>query len=657
MTGKIRFLFSPALVGIACLLAIAPGRARAASTAEKIISFHSNIILHKDSSMTVEETIRVRSAGREIKRGIYREFPTRYRDRWGNRYVVGFKVKKILRDGKPDAYHLKKLSNGKRVYIGRKNFFLPPGEYTYTIIYKTDRQLGFFPDHDELYWNVTGTDWDFPIEAASATVELPRDFPRESVKLGGYTGPEGSKESALRALLDDSGNAAFFATRQLGPREGLTIVVSWPKGFIPEPTRRQKIRYFFRDNLGAAVGLIGLLILLAYYTISWFLVGKDPARGTIIPLFTPPPGFSPAATRYISKMGYDHKVFAAAIINMAVKGFLKIHDEDGVFTIEKDRADKSVLAPEEKKIAAKLLGSSSEIELKQANHAKIGGAVRALKRSLKHRLKKIYFNTNRRYFVPGILISLITLILVGLSSGSTENSPVVLFMCLWLSIWSISVIGFFVKIVSLWKVVPAKKGRGSSQVLPAILMTIFFVPFFAGECFGLYMLATLTSVAVILILAAIAVANYLFFHLLKAPTRTGRNLLNKIEGFKMFLSVAEKERLNILNPPEKTPELFERYLPYALALGVEQAWAEQFSELLARAGESGREYSPAWYSGAAWSSLGGGSFASSLGGAFTSAVASSSTAPGSSSGGGGGGFSGGGGSSGGGGGGGGGGGW
>lgn len=92
-------------------------------------------------------------------------------------------------------------------------------------------------------------------------------------------------------------------------------------------------------------------------------------------------------------------------------------------------------------------------------------------------------------------------------------------------------------------------------------------------------------------------------------------------------------RLNLLNPPEQTPELFERFLPYALALDVEQAWAEKFSAVLARAGEEGRPYQPAWYSGSSWSSAG----------AFASSLSSSSTAPGSSSGGGGGGSSGGGG--------------
>ena len=137
--------------------------------------------------------------------------------------------------------------------------------------------------------------------------------------------------------------------------------------------------------------------------------------------------------------------------------------------------------------------------------------------------------------------------------------------------------------------------------------------------------------------------NALFYRLLKAPTQSGRKIMDQIEGFKLYLSVAEKERLNLLNPPEKTPELFERYLPYALALDVENAWSEQFAEVLARAGTESQPYSPVWYSGSSWDSFHTSSFADSLGSSFAGAISSSSTAPGSSSGSGGGGSSGGGG--------------
>jgi len=149
--------------------------------------------------------------------------------------------------------------------------------------------------------------------------------------------------------------------------------------------------------------------------------------------------------------------------------------------------------------------------------------------------------------------------------------------------------------------------------------------------------------------------NLVFFHLLRAPTMDGRRLLDQIEGFRMYLSTVEEERLKVLHPPEKTPELFERYLPYALALDCENEWNAKFAAVLAAAAVAGAT-APSWYSGSNWDAGRTGSFTDSLGSSLSSSVASASTAPGSSSGssfGGGGG----GGSSGGGGGGGGGGGW
>ena len=140
--------------------------------------------------------------------------------------------------------------------------------------------------------------------------------------------------------------------------------------------------------------------------------------------------------------------------------------------------------------------------------------------------------------------------------------------------------------------------------------------------------------------------NTLFYHLLKAPTLLGRRMMDQIAGFADYLSVAEKDRMNFHNPPERTPELFERFLPYALALGVEQAWSEQFSDVLARAGQAegnrSGHYSPRWYSGRSFDGNFG-NFASDLGSGFSGAIAAASTAPGSSSGSGGGGSSGGGG--------------
>jgi uncharacterized membrane protein len=157
------------------------------------------------------------------------------------------------------------------------------------------------------------------------------------------------------------------------------------------------------------------------------------------------------------------------------------------------------------------------------------------------------------------------------------------------------------------------------------------------------MFVWVTSFFVPTLFVLAAVMNGVFYHLLKAPTAAGRRILDEIGGFRMYLSVGEQERLDLENPPQRTPELFEMFLPYALALNVEQAWAQQFATVLSAATRENAAYSPSWYSGAAWSTLGAAGFTDSLGSSMSSAIASSSAAPGSSSGGGGGGSSGGGG--------------
>jgi uncharacterized membrane protein len=162
------------------------------------------------------------------------------------------------------------------------------------------------------------------------------------------------------------------------------------------------------------------------------------------------------------------------------------------------------------------------------------------------------------------------------------------------------------------------------------------------------------SIALLIVVLVNTLMHGLFAYLLKAPTARGRWLLDQLDGFRLYLDVAEKDDLNRAHQPEKTPELFEQYLPYALALGVEQHWADQFTDVFARMqADSQRAYQPLWYQGN-FDPGRLGSFASSVGSDFSSAISSAATPPGSSSGGGGGG---GGGSSGGGGGGGGGGGW
>lgn len=602
-------------------LAVLPG-VETAAAGERILSFHSDIEVYADATMMVTEVIRVTAERDQIKRGIYRDFPTRYKTRGGDDYVVDFDLVHVARDGNTEPYHTKSISNGIRIYIGDENVLLQPGEYEYRLTYHTSRQLGFFENHDELYWNVTGNGWAFPIDRASARVKLPQSVAAGEISVEAYTGATGARGDAYQAGVDTDAAALFATTRELGPREGLTIVATWPKGHVVEPTSSDKALFFLRDNRVAIISLVGLGVLLSYYLMVWLKVGRDPETGTIVPLFYPPNDLSPAAMRYIYRMGFDHKAYAAALLNMAVKGYLTIEDHDNSYKLSRVAdANESLLSRGEVKIAKTLLAGKQSTTLERENNKAIRNSIDAIRSLLNKEYHGVQFRTNSLFLIPGVVLSLIVLVIAGFSRGG-EAALTLMMMSFWLTGWSF---GVFMLI-------------RQRQILMAVIFVVF-------EIFALTAFFEMGSWSFLILLGTLIILNGLFYYLLQAPTSTGRKLMDKIEGFRLYMATAEEDRLNALNPPEQTPELFEKYLPYALALGVDQAWSERFTATLRRAASADQQsvYRPHWYSGSSWSRFDPAGFASDLGSSLSSAVARSSVAPGSSSGSGGGGSSGGGG--------------
>lgn len=538
-----------------------------ARAAESILDYQAEIEVHADASMTVTETLVVQAEGQAIRRGIYRDFPTDYRDRYGNRYRVDFEVLEVTRNGQPESFHTERRSNGVRVYAGRADRQLEHGRHEYTIRYRSDRQLGYFEDYDELYWNVTGNGWELPIEASRAVIRLPASVPLGEVNGEAWTGPQGSREQAYQGRIAD-GALRLEATRRLGPREGLTVVASWPKGHVHEPDRMERLGQVLAGNRGLLLAGTGLVLVLAYLAWAWRRFGIDPKPGVVFPHYEPPSGYSPASTRFIMRMGYDNRVFTAAIISLAVKGYLEIDEQGGDYSLAR-RQSEAPLAAGEKTLLETLFAAGSPVKLEQDNHALLGRVKKAHRDSLRRDYRKIYFVTNSMVLLPSLGAMAVLAVAIGLLDAF---SPLVV------------------------------------------------------AVFGLAVLAHIG-----------------FYWLLRAPTERGRRLMDKLEGFRRYLEVAEKDELNLRNPPEKTPELFERYLPFALALDVEQQWAEKFAAVFARL-EDPRAggYRPGWYHGN-FNAHALGSFTTGLGSTLTTAIAAASAPPGSSSGSGGGGFSGGGG--------------
>jgi uncharacterized membrane protein YgcG len=542
------------------------------SASERILSFHSEIRVLTSGMIEVTETIKVQAEGRRIKRGIYRDFPTEYEDKLGNEYIIAFEPLAVLRNDRPEAFHTQPVRHGVRTYFGRANHFIEHGEHTYTFRYRASRMLGFFEEHDELYWNVTGFDWAFPIDKATATVVLEFDAPLSGITEQAYTGPFGATGRDYRSRIDSARRVYFEANSPLSPVNGLTIVVGWPKGFVVEPTGADRIGWLLKDNKNLLAAVIGYLLLLAYYIPIWRKHGKDPEEGVIVTRYEPPDGFSPASLRYIRQMYYDNKVMTAAVVNLAVKGYLKIKHRDGDHWLIKRSSDvlRPPLAAGEQELYAGLFKGGHKIELDNENHGVLGKAREAHRKSLQQDYKQHYFKTNIVLNVPAVVI----------------------------------VIGSMLIALNI--------GRGPTPfVIASIVLSFLTMGFFA--------------------------------FIMTRPTTRGRKLLDEMLGFKDFLEIAEKDELNLRNPPEKTPQLFETLLPYALALGVDQQWSERFASVLAAIRDkNGREYQPSWYSGS-WNSSNLTKTTNTLSSSLGSAISSSVSPPGSSSGGGGGGSSGGGG--------------
>ena len=139
---------------------------------ELIHSFDSTVRVAKDGELTVTEAIRVEADGREIRHGIYRDFPLTFKDMDGKVREVDFKLLGVERDGKPEKYSTTRQHGVIRIYAGSKDIDVPRGEHTYVFRYRTGRQIRWFDGRPELNWNVTGNFWRFPIYQVNFNLEL-----------------------------------------------------------------------------------------------------------------------------------------------------------------------------------------------------------------------------------------------------------------------------------------------------------------------------------------------------------------------------------------------------------------------------------------------------------------------------------------------------
>ncbi len=558
-----------ALVGglLLVLAAMAPAQA-----AETIRNFDVSITVEADGDIRVTERIDLTVEGREIRRGIFRVLPRFYQTGEGERFKYLYKDLKVRRDGSREDVSTIYEGNTVTWQIGDADVLLPHGPHVYEISYLVKNQIRYFDGHDELYWNATGNYWNFPIEAASASVTLPDGAPIR--ELNAYTGAYGDAGQAWTSQTTAEG-VIFRTTQPMTRGQGLTISVSMPKGVI-EPFSSADMAQLDWQRYGA-MGILGagMLGIFGYYYTMWRRVGVDPAKLPVFPRYEPPEGYSPAAAHHVYFRKFrSQDALTASIMNLAVKGDWTIDVDDDKTTTLKRGATDSALSAEEDSLKSGLmaLGDGDSVSFGGKYDSGFAAVTTRFQKNISKRYGAPYFRWNTGYVLLGAVLSFACVV------------AAVLAIVNW-SAWH------------LW------------------------------------------------LILALAALNLAFLYFMPAPTRKGRETRSAIAGFRLYLETAEKGRLNAAEvgsgqPPPMSKELYERFLPYAVALNVEKPWTRHFEKVLPK---EAADYHPAWghFGNRGIHSIGDMNKAIVSG--VAAGVATAATAPSSSSGGGGGGFSGGGG--------------
>jgi len=506
---------------------------------ERITQFSSDISVHHDGSLEVTEEI-VYHTTKADRHGITRNIPIEYTGPYGIGYTIPFNMRHIKKDGASVPYTEQRDARDIILYIGDPETYIQPGEHTYVISYVMDRQIGFFTHHDELYWNVIGTELQMPVESATAYIHLPSDIPTSRINAETFTD--------VKTRITISYDEQTVTIKPQGPipaHSGLTVSVTWPKGYVQEPTWRDEAYYMLWDNIGVLFAFAFFILFTVMQFRRYRNIRRQREQYLIIPQFYPPEGISPGGASYILTGSYTSDAMAAEIVNLAVHQYIHItyHDRplSGYYTLHRVKdipSNDEVKYPTMQHImqalfAPRFLEADARQKLRISPRRTYSEDSKRLHRAIQAieaQYKNTYQGTHLKSHTGKNILSVITLtggyaIANGLQPAHS---------------------GFF-------------------------LITILF----------------LLTACIMMIFAIIGSPEY---------TDTGAQLRSKILGFYMFLA-AEEPRYQILStPPTKTPELYETYLPYAIALGVENKWSQQFSDLF-RDTSGKASYHPKWYSG------------------------------------------------------------
>jgi uncharacterized membrane protein len=505
--------------------------ASALSTRElRIESFHSETLVMPDGTIDVTENIQAHFIGGPWH-GLYRTIPVEYVTPQGMNYTLFLDVKRVT---DASGRTLKFESSRERHYRKLK-IYVPDADnstQTISIEYSVSDALKFFEDHDELYWNVTGDEWDIPIQSASARIILPEGT--TNIRANVFTGAYRSR--AQNADIDIAGNGVEVRTREpLHLHEGLTVAVAFDKGFVREPTWTSSAVLFLRSNWPLGIPFVAFVVMLYL----WWTHGRDPRLRPITAQYEPPNQLTPGEVGTLVDNSADMRDITASIVDLAVRGYIAIeehqkdrmlglmHDKDYNFVVQKDRGSWSTLKPHEQTLLEGLFTAGT-----------VGESVSMS--SLEN-----HFYTNLPTIKSDIFSSLV-------ADGYYTTRPD--------SVRSAYIAGGV--IVGFLIVFGGVKIASSQGTAPLAFIV-------AG------------------ILTGAVVCAFGWF--MPAHTEQGTRALEGVLGFEDFLVHVESDRFNRMI---KTPEMFEKFLPFAMALGVEKNWSRAFQGILTQP--------PQWYRGSSY---------------------------------------------------------
>ncbi|MDR7191506.1 DUF2207 domain-containing protein [Luteimonas terrae] len=378
-------------------------------TQERILHHDVDVRVLADGRLDVTERIEVRAEGRTFRHGLVRDFPVRYRDPQGDVVVTEVQVQDVRRDGRVEPWRIERAGDVLRLSTGDAGHLKTPSQPVYMLHYRTTRQPLFGETQDVLSLDAIGADQAVPVEQGSVTVTLPRAVAVDTLHAHGVTGAAGRD---FHVALSAAGTARWTLARPLQPHEGLHVRLAFPKGVIAPPTLRQRSLWWMHDHAGLLVALTGLLLLAGYCVVRWRRVRQPQVLGAVPDLHEPPPGFSPAGLRYLRRMRYDARCFAADLLASAVDDHLCIlrqpqgtrtgwriqRTHEGAHTLPtmEQRAQLSALLPE----------PHDAVDLRSREHTRIAQACKAHETALRRRFVPALFRAHGGSILGALAIAI-----------------------------------------------------------------------------------------------------------------------------------------------------------------------------------------------------------------------------------------------------------